>query len=436
MNIETVTLKQFLTAVRDAMQAGFPFQYRITAEIATFRVNPNSGHCYIDLVEKEDDAVVAKAKAVIWKSRLDYVQQKFSMATGRPLGEGLKVLLVAEVSFHEIYGFALDIADADPAYTIGEFALHRKKIIAQLEKEGILDRNRKLPFPPVPQRIAVISSRSAAGYEDFLNTLQNNPYGYAISVTLFPAFMQGEQTEQSVISALNRCLGHIKDFDVAVIIRGGGDQIDLHSFDNHNIGRAVALFPIPVLSGIGHRRDETVVDIVAHERLISPTAAAEFIIGQMKEFENRLDAGAKSLADIAVSRILSEQHSLEGAEKHLRIFADFFLHERTQALRTLVSDFRNNVARNTASMEFFLGQAPVTLSAAVQAYIKGSLNALERNADRIELMNPVRVLQRGYSITFNNGKVVKDSDSVKGGDRIATRLYKGTIESVVDKSET
>ncbi len=434
--METMTLKQFLEVIRDALQAGFPMQYRVTAEIASFRVNPNSGHCYMDLVEKEEIAVTAKAGAVIWKGRLDYIQQKFSRDTGQPLKEGLKVLLVAEVSFHEIYGFKLNVTDVDPSYTIGEFALHRKKIIARLEKEGILESNKQLPFPAVPQRIAVISSASAAGYEDFLNTLENNPYGYAVSTTLFPAYMQGEQTEQSVIRALKRCLERIKDYDAAVIIRGGGDQIDLHSFDNYNIGKAVALFPIPVLAGIGHRRDETVVDIVAHQRLISPTAAAEFIIGRIKDFEDRIDGESRILADIAGNILVSERRSLAESEKHLLIFSDFFFRKRAQAFKTLISDFRNNVARNTASAEFFLKQAPVTLAGAVQAFMKGRLNTLERNGDRVELMNPVKVLERGYSLTFSNGKVVKDAETVKNGERIETRLYKGTIESVVKKSET
>ncbi len=433
--METVTLKQFLEVIRDALQAGFPMQYRITAEIASFRVNPNSGHCYIDLVEKEENAVTAKAGAVIWKGRLDYIQQKFSRDAGQPLKEGLKVLLVAEVSFHEIYGFKFNITDVDPSYTIGEFALHRKKIIARLEKEGVLDNNKNLPFPLVPQRIAVVSSESAAGYEDFLNTLQNNPYGYAMSVTLFPAYMQGGQTEQSVIRSLSKCREHIKNYDVAVIIRGGGDQVDLHSFDNYNIGMAVAKFPIPVLSGIGHRRDETVVDIVAHKRLISPTAAAEFIIGQMKDFEDRLDGESRVLADITGNILVSETRSLEETEKHLRIFTDFFFRKRTQVFKMLISDFRNNVARNTSSAEFFLKQAPVTLAGAVQAFIKARLNMLERNGDRMDLMNPVRVMKRGYSITFCDGKAVKDADSVKNGDRIETRLYKGTIESIIEKSE-
>ncbi|MBN1446140.1 MAG: exodeoxyribonuclease VII large subunit [Candidatus Omnitrophica bacterium] len=434
--METVTLKQFLEVIRDALQAGFPMQYRVTAEIASFRVNPNSGHCYVDLVEKEENAVTAKTGAVIWKGRLDYIRQKFSRDTGQQLKEGLKVLLVAEVSFHEVYGFKLNIIDIDPSYTIGEFALHRKKIIERLEKEGVLDNNKQLPFPLVPQRIAVISSASAAGYEDFLNTLQNNPYGYAVSVTLFPAYMQGGQTEQSVILALGKCLGKIKNYDVAVIIRGGGDQVDLHSFDNYNIGAAVAKFPIPVLSGIGHRRDETVVDIVAHKRLISPTAAAEFIIGRMKDFEDRINGESRVLADIAGNILFSERGSLEEAEKHLRIFTDFFFRKRTQVFKTLISDFRNNVARNTASAEFFLKQSPVALAGAARAFIKGRLNMLERNGDRMELMNPLKVLKRGYSITFSNGKAVKDADTVKNGDRIATRLYKGTITSIIEKSET
>lgn len=432
--MEAITLKQFLTNVKDVLEVSFPLHYGVTAEIARLNLNPNSGHCFLDLVEKEGETVVAKAGGVIWKGRFDDISTGFREATGQELKAGLKVLLVAQVLYHEVYGFKLGIADIDPSYTLGEFALHRKKILAKLEKEGLLDKNKQLPFPPVPQRIAVISSASAAGYEDFLNTLENNPYGYRMAVTLFPSYMQGEQTEKSILESMQKCLAKIRDYDVLVIIRGGGDQVDLHGFDNYNIGRAIALFPVPVLTGIGHRRDETVTEMVAHKGLISPTAVAQFIVGRMREFEERLDGSGKRLV-YTVENILAERrNAVNETGRHAALFTKFFLQQSSRRFNEIVADFRNNAAKNIAGKEFFLRQYPLNLSSAVQSCLKGCLNKLERQQDRTEMMNPLQVLKRGYSITFHNGRPVKNAGDVQSGDRLTTRLYKGTVDSIAEKT--
>lgn len=433
MITEAVTLRQFLSGVKDVLSASFPLHYRITAEIARLNLNQSSGHCYFTLVEKDGETVVANVGAVIWKSRVADILSRFRQATGHELKDGMKVMVVAEVVYHENYGFKLGIADIDPSYTLGEFALHRKKILAQLEKEGLLARNKQLPFPEVPQRIAVISSPTAAGYEDFVNTLENNPYGYRIADILFPSCMQGEQAEESILASMQKCLARIREFDVLVIIRGGGDQVDLHCFDSYNIGKAIALFPVPVLTGIGHKRDETVTEIVAHKGLISPTAVGEFVVGRMREFEERLDESGKRIVYTVENAIAVKQNAVKEAMRRMALVTDFFLEQNSNLLNGVIVDFRNNVLKNTAGKEFFLKQMPVRISSAAQAYVKGRLNVLDRYKDKTEMMNPLQVLKRGYSITFHNGKVVKNAGDIRGGDRLTTRLYKGTVESSADK---
>jgi len=431
--MEALTLKEFLETVKDGLEASFPLQYWITAEIAGFRVNPNSRHCYMDLVEKDDRAVVAKTGGVIWKGRFEYVSAKFTGVTGQELKDGLKVMLLVEILFHELYGFKLNINDIDPSYTLGEFAAHRKKILAQLEKEGLLNKNRSMPFPDVPQRIAIISSPSAAGYEDFINTLSNNTYGYRYMTKLFPAYMQGEQTEKSITSALRECAGRKKEFDIIIIIRGGGDQVDLHSFDSYAIGRAIAMCPLPVITGIGHRRDETVADFTAHARMISPTAVAEFVIARTREFEERIDQAGVRFAGRLNTELLRQANSLKTIQKHLDIFTNFFMQNRKQEFVMLGENFRNCVAKKTASSEFRLGQMPVSLARASRVFIKAQLNIIERHGDRIEMMNPVNVLKRGYTLTFKNGKTVKSVEGIEKGDRIETRFHRGTVESTVNE---
>jgi exodeoxyribonuclease VII large subunit len=431
--MEPITLREFLENVKNSLETFFPLQYWVTAEIADLRINPNSKHCYITLVEKNENNVTAKTGAVIWKGKFNYIEKNFRKATGQQLKDGLKVLLLVEVLFHEIYGFKLNINDIDPSYTIGELALHRKKIIARLEKEGLLNRNKTVPFPLVPQKIAIISSSSAAGYEDFVNTLDSNTYGYKFKVTLFPAFMQGQQTEKSIIDALQSCLGKKEKHDIILIIRGGGDQIDLHSFDNYNIGKAIAFSPLPVITGIGHKRDETVVDIVAHTKLISPTAAAEFIIARTKEFEDKLDRISQRLVTRTNSMLFQKVSTLETAEKHLNIFINYFFEKQRRRFENTGSDFKTGVSKRIAASEFVLKQVPANLSRAVRLYIKSCINNLQRENDRLELLHPAKVLKRGYTLTMRNGKLIKNILELKNGDRIETKFHKGTLGSIVNE---
>ena len=432
MRKDILTLRSFLSEVRQVIELTYPLQYSVLAEIAQINTRHQSGHCYLMFVEKDGEVVVAKASGVIWKSNLFRILNKFKDAVGGELREGMKVLFTAEVRFHELYGLSLNVVDVDPSYTLGEFALTRKKILAQIEKEGLLLKNKQQPFPMVPQRIAVISSGSSAGYEDFLNTLDSNPYGFRFAVTLFSAYMQGEQAETSILNALRECALKDKMYDVLVIIRGGGDNIDLHCFDSYNLGKAIANFPLPVLSGIGHTRDETVVDIVSYKKMITPTSAGRFIIEKVKDFEDYIENLSGQLTDKALDIIDGNRVSVKEKERHLNFSTEFFLHKKSQSFKTEAALFKTNAAQCIASRSFVLKQISENIFSALRIYTKGHMGFLERQEDRVSLINPVNVLKRGYSITLKDGKVLKDKQDVKEGDVVETQLYKGRIRSRVE----
>ncbi len=455
MTDHALTLREFLSSVKSAVNASFPVRYWITAELAELRVHPNSLHCYCRLIEKDESRTVARVDGVIWKDRFSYLAGKFREATGRDLGENLKVLLCAEVLFHELYGFKLSISDINPAYTLGELALQRENILRRLRQEGMLEKNRQLEFPPVPQRVAVISSESAAGYEDFINVLDNNPYGYRFSVILFPASMQGERTEESMLEALTRFNDAAARYDVVAIIRGGGDTVDLNSFDNYNIGKAIAISARPVLTGIGHTRDATVADMASFKSCPTPTAVGEFLVSCMRSFEERVMERGRTLAGAATGYVARSRAEVAKVSRDIVVFTRFFQEAERKRFRGLLSDFRNSTAGNIAGQEFQMVHMPGALLKSASLYIRrnreempvlarelnvgisGLLsrldNRVERCADKVNLMDPEAVLKRGYTLTTHQGQVIRNPSTLKPGDIVRTRFYSGSIKSRVER---
>ncbi len=277
-----VSLSQLNAMIREAIEMNFLDEIWLVAEIAEMRI-AGAGHCYLDLVEKRENRIVARMRANIWKFQYDRITSRFFAATGSSLQKGMKVLFSVSISFHEQYGISLVVKNIDPSYSLGDLERKKKEIIQQLTKEGLVGKNGQLELEIVPKKIAIISSETAAGYDDFLNQLNNNSGGYLFEVQLFQSTMQGDGVEGSIINNLE--VIRKDDFDCVVIIRGGGASLDLAGFDNYNLGKAIAEFPIPVLTGIGHERDETIADIVSHTKLKTPTAVAEFLIEKMQNFE-------------------------------------------------------------------------------------------------------------------------------------------------------
>lgn len=410
--MESYTLFELNRLIRDTLDAHLKPSYWVTAEIGEMR-NNQKGHCYLELVEKEGDQVIAKIRANIWANTYRNLSGWFQTITGRPLQAGVKILAHVAVQFHELYGMSLIVKDIDATYTLGERMKRRQETIEQLKADGVFDMNRELPMPEAPQRIAVISSPSAAGYGDFMDQLLKNRFNYRFEATLFPAVMQGAEAKDSIIAALHEIHSRMDEFDAATIVRGGGAQVDLDCFDAYELAAHIAQFPLPVISGIGHERDETIVDLVAHTRMKTPTAVAEFLVNRVHEFEETLDALFRNLAAAARSAAENKKYFLTGLSGRLRYAGNAKMLQEGNKLQILGERLRNSTA----------GQ--------VEKH-GARLMLLEKS---LAYLDPVNVLKRGYSITAVGGKIVRNAGSVKAGDIIQSFLHQGIITSKVEEVE-
>jgi exodeoxyribonuclease VII large subunit len=449
-----LNLSELSYLIKSTIHSSLNEEYWVTAEIAQINCHYNSGHCYLDLIEKQDDATLAKMRATIWARNYSQISTKFRALTGQDLQAGMKILMLVNVTFHEVYGLSLNIKDIDPRYTLGEMALKRREIIERLKKESIIDKNRNLPLPPVIQNIAVISSVTAAGYGDFIHRLDDNPYGYRFSYSLFQAYVQGEQAEESILLALRKC-NKLKDcFDAVVIIRGGGSTVDLQCFDSYPLSKEIALFPLPVFTGIGHERDETVADRVANKRLITPTAVAEFLITKAKQFEDSIETLRHRLIMKTNTLLERERHYLmsfeEGLSRHSKYYLAAMSHRlghSTSLLHSLALGALRTPSVNLKAYEGSLKSAGDVMlrnnyqklkdfAKILQTHPEHMLKIQSKNLEHLEStikhLDPINVLKRGYSITYLNGKTLNDITTVKKADIIDTRLCNGTITSTVE----
>ncbi len=410
--MEVISLYELNRQVRQQLAQGFPDEVWIHAELSDVRTN-TTGHCYLEFIEKDSrgNTPIARAHGMIWANVYRMLKPYFEQETGRPFASGIKVSVCVKVDFHELYGYSLTVRDIDPNYTIGDMARQRREILQRLEEEGVLTLNKELSIPQLPQRIAVISSATAAGYGDFRNQLFGNAQGFVFYVKLFPALMQGERAEESVIEALNSIYNEEDRWDAVVIIRGGGATSDLSCFDSYLLATNCAQFPLPIITGIGHERDDTVIDCVAHTRVKTPTAAAEFLISVMQESASQLAELQNSMEATVTNRLHEEQRRVEQlSDKLSTIFALRKLHEE----------------QRTASLWLRLAQA-------CRLRIAQEQHALELIEQTAKHASPELLLKRGYSITLHNGRAVTDPAQLKEGDTLETRLAKGTIKSIVKK---
>lgn len=412
--MEAVTLYELNSRVKQALKASFDEPVWITAEITEIQLN-RSGHCYLQLADKqaEEENIVATARATVWSFVFRTLRPYFETMTGRTLQKGMKVMLCVEVVFHELYGYSLNVRDIDPTYTVGDLERKRQEILHRLEEEGVIDMNRSLAFPLLPKNIAVVSSPTAAGFGDFMNQLEGNPEGFRFHVRLFPAVMQGERTTESVIAALERIYEYEELFDVVVIIRGGGSQTDLGCFDSYELAANVAQFPLPVIAGIGHERDETIVDRVAYLRVKTPTAAAVFLTDTFRQRAEELTELSLRLKG-AVETAVRER---SGAFERVRL--------RVQGKTALLFDRgRNRLETLSASMRQH--------TARIVAEHRQRLELAERT---VRFADPRKVLERGFSITRVNGTAVKDLSQLPPGTVLETEVAGGSIRSEVTDVE-
>ena len=405
-----MTLLELNGLVRSTLQREMPDSCWVQAEISGLSPS-GQGHCYMELVQKEPSGHIflAKAKANVWRSTWLRLKPFFEAQTGESLKVGMKVLLQVSVTFHEVYGYSLTVQDIDPTYTLGDMARRRREILEQLKREGVIDQNRELEIPSLPHRIAVISSATAAGYGDFLNQLSGNVYGFRFYVKLFPALMQGEEVERSVIAAMDSVAARRDDFDVLVIIRGGGAVSELSCFDSYNLAVNIANFPLPVITGIGHDRDDTVADTVAHTKVKTPTAAAGFLIDKVFETASALEEMTRRLGYAVGERMNAEMIRIEKIAQKLPSLYAVVKVRHEQMIGNLwnraVSGVRNMFTAHTHRLEL-----------------------LEKG---IEAADPVIILKRGYTLTRCNGRMVKAASDLRKGDRITSVFPDGSVESEI-----
>jgi exodeoxyribonuclease VII large subunit len=478
MNDQQFSLYELQQQVKSSLDNAFALPIWVKAEISEMTVN-RSGHCYLDLVETEQgtDQVIARCRATIWSYTFRMLRPYFETTSGQTFGEGLKVLLQAKIEYHEVYGFSLNVRDIDPVYTLGDLARQRREIIRRLQEDGVFEMNKELELPLVPQRLAVISSPTAAGLQDFLDQLHNNPQQFIFYTKLFPAVMQGSEAPRSIMNALDRIYEFEDLFDAVVIIRGGGAQLDLACFDHYELASHVAQFPLPVITGIGHDKDDTVIDLVAHTRMKTPTAVAEFLISgalrfwqELKEIENRfgelisdqleghhdrLNDAADRLSVLVNQLITKQSNRLEIAGIHLSNRTELFLKDQQSELKKLMVGTENLTSRFITGQSHQLGHSGNKLNYIFREKVLTNKNLLnqfqhlikirtletiryeKKNLDlfqdKLRLVDPQNILKRGYSLTMLNGKIVKSVKQIVNGDILETRLSDGKIESKVGK---
>jgi exodeoxyribonuclease VII large subunit len=407
----SISLSELTEQIQQTIRLSFDTPVWIRAEISELRENPG-GHCYLELIEKDTDSdtLLAKSKATCWASTYRMLKPYFESSTGQTLRAGLKVLVAVTVEFHSVYGFSLNLRDIDPTFTIGEMAARRLQVIRQLEADGVVDMNKQLELPVLVQRLAIISSATAAGYGDFNDQLKNDPSHFAFYTRLFPAVMQGDQAEASIIAALEKIYEHIELFDVVVIIRGGGATTDLACFDSYELALNCAQFPLPVIAGIGHQRDISILDMVAHTSVKTPTAVAEFLIGTMQDAENRVLDIFSDIRSVIKNKIETEYRKVDQVKLRIKQTLRSWVVLKTHRL-----EHQKSRLRSTVRMQLLRQNNKLLL--------------LEKN---IETHSPAFLLRHGYTITTLNGKRISSANQVKPGDKIRTFVHDGDFGSKVE----
>lgn len=474
--VQQLTLSELNEQIKGALLNAFPGAVWVVAEVSELKEN-RSGHCYLELVEKEGDNIMARSRATIWSYTYRMLKPYFETTTGQFFSQGIKVLVQATVEYHPAFGLSLNIKDIDPTYTVGDMALQRKEIIDRLQKEGVFDMNRELELPMVPQKIAVISSATAAGYQDFMDQLENNEFGFKFYTHLFEAYMQGAEAVHSIIQALERIFQYEDFFDAVVIIRGGGATADLSSFDNYELAINITQFPLPVITGIGHEKDDTIIDLVAHTRLKTPTAVAEFLINGMERFYSHLLEIENGVVNYARDVLETQQNKLERMVEGLSYSVSGFIQQKQKSitragnqLQRSVSNYsykkqdelshikhqigtelsvwfvetKNHINRQRRVLKRVTGEAVLKkhgelqhvqdlLISETQRQLFKEHERLKLNENTIRLLNPENVLKRGFTLTLKDGKIIKSVNDVESGEELTTKFADGQVKSKITK---
>lgn len=430
--MKALSLYELNNLVRETIAVSLTDEYWVEAELSELR--EVRGHCYMELIQKDlfNNAPVAKAAAKCWKSKWVGVRDKFERIAGQYLHAGLKVMLKVYPDFHEAYGFSWIVTDINPEFTMGDMARKRLEIINKLKVDGVFDLQKDLQIPMFAQRIAVISSANAAGYGDFCNQLENNDYGLKFYPRLFPAIMQGENVEKSVIEALNDVYEKVDDFDVVVIIRGGGATSDMSGFDTLALAENVANFPLPIITGIGHERDESVLDMVSNTRVKTPTAAAAFLVEHLSDVYSRVIDAQEEIITTILHRMEVENIRLQRLAEKIPMLFSIFKSQQISMLDKLFVNIVNRMNQKVSTCSYNISIISKDLIPVVQHRLTKESYKLQLIQQKLETLDPVLLLKRGYSITTFKGKVVKKAADLKRGDEVETRFENGTVKSIIE----
>lgn len=450
------SLREVMQSIQRTLSGRYATSFWVKAEMNKLNFYAHSGHCYPELLEKEHEKVIAQVRANIWKDDFIRINARFIEILKEPLKDGIKILFLATISFHEVYGLSLNISDIDPAYTLGDLEQEKQETIARLRKENLFDKNKLLRPALLPQRIAIISVETSKGYADFLKVIGQNQWDYHFFHLLFPALLQGEKAVASIRLQLQRIRKVTAHFDMVAIIRGGGGDIGLSCYNNYLLAREIALFPLPVITGIGHATNETVCELIAFQNAITPTKIAEYLLQQFHNFSVPVQQAEEKITDKAQRMVTEEKGKLQSAAKYFRSLAGNQLIQGNHAIReqgrALVQHTRHMLQQqkeqHRATGERLIREAHNLLAkekewnrSAGEGLRKGSVllqqkesAALENMEKNIRNMDPKNVLRRGYSITLLNGRSVRSCNQVKEGDHIKTVLFQGTVISQVQSS--
>lgn len=476
--VSKFTLSELNDKIKDALLDAFPATVWVVAEVSELKSN-RSGHCYLELVEKEGNTITARSRATIWSYTFRMLKPYFETTTGQAFTGGIKIMVQASVEYHPAYGLSLNIKDIDPTYTVGDMALQRKEIIDRLKNEGVFDMNKELELPLVPQKIAVISSATAAGYQDFMNQLDDNPNGFMFHTKLFEAYMQGADAVPSIINALERIYQYDDFFDAVVIIRGGGASADLSSFDDYDLAINITQFPLPVITGIGHEKDDTIIDLVAHTRLKTPTAVAEFFVNGVGRYYERLLELENAVVQLSRETLDFQKDKLERIAESLKYSVSGFINERQVRLtkkgneiQQNVSEFsfkkqyelnklkhsfdsallvwsveqKNNIIRKQRMFKRVVGQVVLKeqaqlvhlndlLASNSRKLIYKEQERIHLNENTMRLLNPENVLKRGFTLTLKDGEIVKSAKQLGENEVLETQFADGSVKSKIIKNK-
>ncbi len=453
---EFISLSQLNGIVKEVLKDNLIKTYWIVAEISEIRQN-YSGHCYLEFIQKDEDSdnLVAKARANIWANTYRLIKPYFETSTNSTLEQGMKILVNVSVEFHELYGLSLTVHDIDPAYTVGDMEQKRTLTIQKLVSDGVFEMNRELEMPVVPQRIAIISSITAAGYDDFISQLINNEFGFVFYPCLFQAYMQGEAAENSILNAIDKIYNNIEYFDVVVIIRGGGSRAELSCFDSYNLASNICQFPLPVIAGIGHERDQSVVDMVANTRVKTPTAAAAFLIDKLSVFANEIYSMSEQIISEAQNIIDNKEHEIELISERITYFAKNLVRDKKESLLRSGYNIAIASSRKFSVVNFDINEIENKIryswsdmlkiqkrqikfeqdkfSSSLKTMLQNQIIKIDSTQRILNQCEPVTILKKGFSITTLNGKQIKNIESIKDGTQIETEFINGKISSIVNK---